>query len=90
MPEYVAKLKKAWRDGDLKALAESGLKDMQTDYPKIFESLIRSRNENWLKHINKLIQTPETEALYVGALHLAGDVGLVARLKEMGYTVEQL
>lgn len=90
MPKNVAKLKNAWRQGDLLALEDSGLKEMQADYPKIFESLITSRNENWLKQINKLINTPETEALYVGALHLAGDSGLVARLKEMGYRVEQL
>lgn len=90
MPKYVAKLKEGWRKGDLDMLFEHGLKDMQTLYPSIYSSLIKTRNENWLAQIAELIKTPEKEALYVGALHLPGKDGLLARLKDMGFTVRQL
>ena len=90
MPKYVAKLKEGWRKGDLNMLHKYGLEDMQTLYPSIYQSLIKTRNENWLVQIAELIKTPEIEALYVGALHLPGKDGLLARLLEMGYTVKRL
>lgn len=86
----VGGLKTAWLKGDLKALEEHGLSEMRQNHPKIYKSLISSRNENWINQINQFIKTPEKEALYVGALHMAGKDGLLARLKAMGYNIKQL
>lgn len=90
MPEYVAKLKSTWRNGDLAAFTEVGITSMKQDYPQVYQILIKSRNDKWLEQINNYIKTAETESLFVGALHMAGPDGLVARLKEQGYKVQQL
>ncbi|WP_288057949.1 TraB/GumN family protein [Methylobacter sp.] len=34
------------------------------------------------------MNTPETELILVGALHLAGEDGLLAQLRQRGYKVE--
>lgn len=90
LPEYAARLKSAWRKGDLKTLEKYGLNDLESQYVQIYQSLIVNRNENWLKQIDGFIKTAETEAIFVGALHLPGKDGLIARLREKGYSVKQL
>ena len=90
MPEYVSALSDAWRTGNLAKLNQFGIEEMRRDYPGIYKTLITDRNRNWMIQIDKLIQTPEIEALYVGALHLAGTEGLIAELQKRGYQVTQL
>lgn len=90
LPRLVNGLKTAWLNGDLQALETHGLSEMRSQHPKMYATLISVRNEKWLKQIDGFISTPKTEALYVGALHMAGIDGLVARLKEKGYRVKKL
>lgn len=52
-------------------------------------ALNTTRNENWLTRIPALMAEGPS-FIAVGALHLAGEPGLINRLREMGYTVEPL
>lgn len=52
-------------------------------------ALNKERNDKWLEIIPGMMS--ENSCFFaVGAIHLAGEEGLVSRLREMGYTVEPL
>jgi uncharacterized protein YbaP (TraB family) len=57
------------------------------DYPKVYQSLLVERNNNWLPKIERLIKQPEEKFILVGALHLIGEDGLLQQLKNRGYQV---
>lgn len=77
-------LTKAYLTGDMTAMYKMAYK-----YPlfkKDMDKLLKDRNDKWLKKLPKLFKQPQFIA--VGALHLAGEEGLVYQLQKMGYTVE--
>ena len=79
----------AWKHGDVETVS-SLLGEAFEDEPELFARLVTERNESWLPTIRKMLDSPEVGLVVVGALHLVGDVGLVDRLREEGYEVEQL
>jgi len=89
LPKELNAMSNAWRTGDDEALFESGIKPMLDDYPKIYQSLLVERNNNWMDKIEKLIAQPEEKFILVGALHLVGQDGLLQQLKDRGYQVKQ-
>lgn len=89
LPQELTAMSNAWREGDDEALFEVGIKPMLEDYPKIYQSLLVERNNNWLSKIERLIQHPEEKFILVGALHLIGKDGLLQQLKDRGYQVQQ-
>ena len=78
----------AWIQGNVKSL-EQLLEGMQ-EYPELYEALIVKRNQNWLPQIEQALHQTKPVFIVVGTLHLLGKKGLLAILKEKGYTVEQL
>jgi uncharacterized protein YbaP (TraB family) len=88
LPSMMNDLKNAWRKGDLKQLEVLGIAPMQKDYPALYQMLLVERNLSWLPQIEAFINTPETELILIGALHLAGKDGLLAQLSQRGYKVE--
>ena len=80
----------AWRTGNRELMNSTGIKPMREDYPKIYDSLLVERNNNWLPKIKRLISHPEEKLIMVGALHLIGQQGLLQQLQRSGYTVTQL
>lgn len=88
-PEFVDEMKKAWRTGNLVDLEQVGIKTMRAEFPELNQSLLTTRNNAWLPKIKRLLDTPERELILVGALHLAGEEGILAQLKKQGYLVEQ-
>lgn len=80
----------AWRGGNLTQLAELGIAPLQADFPRLYEVLLQRRNADWVRQLEQLMQTTEVELVLVGALHMAGQQGLVEQLRELGYVVEQL
>lgn len=89
LPKELSAMSNAWRTGDDDALFEVGIKPMLEDYPKIYQSLLVERNNNWMDKIEKLIAQPEEKFILVGALHLIGKDGLLQQLKDRGYQVQQ-
>ena len=77
-----------WREGDLKNLDAVMSRDMREETPQIYQNLLVDRNNAWLPKIEKLLTTHQTELVLVGALHLPGDEGLLARLKARGYQIK--
>jgi uncharacterized protein YbaP (TraB family) len=82
-------MKDAWRSGNSKALFETGIKPMMESYPKVYQSLLVDRNNNWLPKIERLIEQPQEKFILVGALHLIGENGLLQQLKNRGYQVQR-
>ncbi len=90
MSSLFQQLKSAWRNGDLAELSESFATPFKRDFPEIYHSLLTKRNNAWIPHIEAYFETKETELVLVGALHLAGEDGLLAMLSAKGYNIKQL
>lgn len=81
-------MRKAWRTGNLKQLEALYLDDLKS-YPAIYQALIVKRNNAWVK---QLVATkyPTPVFVVVGALHLAGEQGLIHQLSQQGYQLTLL
>lgn len=88
LPLIMEDMKKAWRTGNSKKLAEIGLFPMKTDFPDLYRLLLVDRNNLWVKKIKTFLETPEVEFILVGALHLVEKEGVIAKLHALGYKVE--
>lgn len=73
-------------DGIEKAM-DTKLNNTCDGTPEEKETLIYSRNDNWMKQIPEIMKQKAT-LFAVGAGHLPGERGLLAQLKKAGYTVE--
>lgn len=90
LAEMMSTMKTAWRKGDSKKLLHTAITPMKASYPEIYQELLVSRNDNWMPQIKAMFDTPETEFILVGTLHLVGSDGIIERLAADGYDVEQL
>lgn len=79
----------AWRHGDTTFMQETMLQDMQ-DSPELFNTLVASRNRNWLQQIEVLLTDEDDYLIIVGALHLVGDIGMPELLRKRGFDVRQI
>lgn len=81
----------AWKTGDAQALerllsrAVSGQRELQDLYRKMTDD----RNNGMLEKIEGYLESSGRYFVIVGAGHLVGPQGLVARLRKAGYSVEQ-
>jgi len=80
----------AWREGDMEALSDLFVEDMQKESEDLYNSLLVTRNRNWLPVIEKLFAEDGNEFVLVGAAHLVGEDGLLKLLEQRGYQVDQL
>lgn len=90
LPQMLVKLKKAWLDGDMPGMAALSIAPFKQDYPAVYQDLLVTRNNNWMPLIVNMLNTSQTEFVLVGALHLAGEDSVLAKLQQAGYTIEQL
>jgi uncharacterized protein YbaP (TraB family) len=90
MPQTIGELRKYWRDGDMDGLAKIGITPFKADYPKIYQELLVTRNNNWLPQIEKMLNDQVVEFVLVGSLHLAGPDSVLAALAKKGYKIEKL
>lgn len=89
--EQASKLTDAYMRQDLAALLEISEKEKEGDdsADTFFHLVLDKRNADWLSKLPGIMaETPSFIA--VGALHLAGDKGLVEGLRSKGYTVTPL
>ncbi len=87
LPTLIQPLKQAWRTGDIKQLEILGINPMRDMQPELYETMLVQRNKDWIPKIKNLLRTPITEFVLVGVLHLVGEHGLLAQLRQQGYTV---
>lgn len=82
--ESARRLTAAYRAGDLRAMEQIAAEDEV--HPEFTQALLDRRNENWLGILPDIMQRGSA-FIAVGALHLAGDRGIVEGLRKKGYTV---
>ncbi len=74
----------AYEAQDLTKMLELSEKD--NEHPEFMKALLDKRNAEWLAKLPDLIKD-KSSFIAVGALHLAGDKGLIEGLRKLGYTV---
>ncbi|KGQ19973.1 GumN family protein [Lysobacter dokdonensis DS-58] len=82
-----------WRAGDVDALWKTLGVEFRDEYPALYKRINKDRNDAWVpklvQRLEKKGSTDDTLAV-VGSLHLLGKDGVVAQLKQRGYTVERV
>ncbi len=89
LPAMMQIMKAAWRKGDNAALENVILTPFKKDFPEVYGRVVIKRNNAWLPKIETMLQTKEVEFILVGALHLIGEDGVLAKLKDRGYSIQQ-
>lgn len=90
--EQMEQLGKDYAHGDLDAMYVNGFKNPDDPCPSsdIYQdALARDRNDRWLTKLPS-VMSDGSSFIAVGALHLAGEEGLLYRLDQMGYKVEKV
>ncbi|SET20701.1 TraB/GumN family protein [Thalassotalea agarivorans] len=91
LPEFIESMKQTWRSGELEKFSEHAfIEEMKTEYPAVYNALLKTRNNNWIAPLQALSNNGDTEFVLVGAMHIPGEDGLLTLLKAKGYTLEQL
>jgi uncharacterized protein YbaP (TraB family) len=92
MQSEVDRLHALWRAGDAEGLYAATGAEMKRDYPELYQRVNVDRNLAWMPRLQAALdQSQDDDTLVVvGALHLLGEDGLVARLAAKGYTVERV
>ena len=90
LPTLMRSMKQAWRRGDVSTLKELGITPFKNDFPEIHKALLIDRNNAWMPQIETMLNTRAVEFVLVGALHLAGEDGLLTQLSARGYKVRKL
>jgi uncharacterized protein YbaP (TraB family) len=63
---------------------------MKADYPFIYDSLIKDRNNTWVSIIEGYLEDSPVEFIIVGLAHIHGEDGILKQLSEAGYLVNPL
>jgi len=90
LPVFWQEMLSAWGDGDLDRMQALGSDDLQRTAPRSYDLLIKRRNRAWLEKLELMLADAPIELVVVGALHLAGEDGLLELLAARGCRVEQL
>ncbi|APE28714.1 TraB/GumN family protein [Aurantiacibacter gangjinensis] len=80
---------RAWLSGDDAAL-DAQINAAMADSPELRRILLTDRNRAWTRQIAQLIEQGRRPFVAVGAGHTVGNDGVVAMLRESGFTVERI
>ena len=79
----------AWQTGDSELLGK--IEEMDFSHtPDIRQAVLVTRNATWMPKLETMLASGTQYFVVVGALHLVGPDGLLARFEKDGYKVEQL
>ena len=78
-----------WRYGDVSAAAKE-IAEMKREAPEVYEQLLPGRNRRWFPTIARALTSRRNVMVLVGALHLAGEDGLIEMLRHEGLQPEQM
>ncbi len=92
MPEMLADMHDAWREGDIVRLEALSSAEMREKTPATYKTVIVDRNNAWTPQLKAMLDGTDTSdtLVVVGALHLLGDDGVVEKLRAHGFTVERI
>lgn len=90
-PAHVGRsLEQAWAEGNLDLMAKWMVDDMRRHRPRLYEVLLKNRNEAWARALTVEMRGNGVELVNVGALHMIGRDGLPELLKARGFEVERV
>jgi uncharacterized protein YbaP (TraB family) len=89
-PRNGVDLQAAWLHGDMNRLGPLLVDHMRRDRPALHQALLYRRNLAWAEKLDHEMQGSGVQLVVVGALHMAGDDGLPALLRERGYAVRRV
>lgn len=87
-PNAFKALEQAWTSGDVQALVEQAVEPMRKEAPGLYDRLVTSRNERWIKVIDNLLKRGQRAVIVVGVGHLIGPGGVPELLRAKGFHVE--
>ncbi|MFC4728600.1 TraB/GumN family protein [Coralloluteibacterium thermophilus] len=87
--EDVLRLHALWRAGDADGLVAAVAEEL-AEQPETYRRINVERNRAWLPRVEALLRGDDDVLIVVGALHLVGDDGLVAALRERGWSVTRV
>jgi len=87
IPE-MERLYRDWRSGKVAPLQELLLEGFE-EFPAVFKRMVVDRNRAWMPKITELLEGDRNAMVVVGSMHLVGEEGVVALLRQQGFTVEQ-
>ena len=81
-----------WRRGDASAIEKLMDSELKSSYPQLYQRINVARNDAWVPKLRRLLDAPghDDTLVVVGAMHLVGPDGVVAKLRASGYRVERL
>lgn len=88
-PESTRRLHRLWRAGDEAGLV-AYIREELDDYPEVYRAINTDRNRAWLPRVQQYAGEDRQVLVVVGALHLIGEDGLPALLKQAGLRVERV
>lgn len=84
-PEFgVEELVRLWRENDVAGMGAL-VETLRTETPEVYERLLRRRNAVWMAPLMEMFGQEKPVLVLVGATHLLGADGLVARLRAAGF-----
>lgn len=89
LPEEIDNMVLAWAEGDMETVNTLFLEQMRDEAPEVYEAIIVRRNHNWVPQIIERLEGEGAYFIAVGAGHLPGEEGVIALLRDQGYTVER-
>jgi uncharacterized protein YbaP (TraB family) len=92
MPGMLDDLHRAWRGGDVVKLDALTRGEMLANAPETYRMINVARNDAWVPKIRKMLDESSSDdvMVVVGAMHLLGKDGVVAKLRAKGYRVERV
>jgi uncharacterized protein YbaP (TraB family) len=79
----------AWGRGDVATIGATFNEDLAGS-PELRDALLRRRNVNWARWIQRRLATPGSVLVAVGAGHLAGTDSVISMLERDGYRVRRV
>lgn len=89
LPVLMDDMVKAYKTGDADTIYRLGGKPMVEYSEALYATILTDRNRAWIADIEQFLQTPATEMIMVGALHLAGPESVQELLQAKGIKVER-
>lgn len=78
----------AWHTGDEAALEKLFNDEMKVKTPKLYDVLIKGRNQDWVPQIEQILAGSGTSLIVVGTAHMVGTDGVPTLLKSKGIMVD--
>ncbi len=90
LPSMIEWMVSDWRDGKTERLNNELVDQMRIESPKMYESVLKRRNEAWMPQLLHMLHEEKRGFVLVGMMHLLGKDGVLQKFLQMGYAVEYL